>query len=80
MEEKEREMLCFVGAQREICVLLRNVKPTETMEMARYIEYYKVAYYCVFWKSKQIISLLEEWARWKTVSKCKQISFIPQMV
>ena len=46
----------------------------------RYIEYYKVVHYHVFWKSKQIICLPEGWVRWKTVSKSKQIYFIPQMV
>ena len=44
-----------------------------------YIEYYEVAHYLVFWKSKQIICLLEGWARQKTASKCNQISFITQM-
>jgi hypothetical protein len=33
-----------------------------------------------FPKSKQIICLLEGWIRKKTVNKCKQMYFIPQMV
>ncbi len=31
-----------------------------------------------FWKSKQIICLLEGWIRQKTGSKCKQMYFIPE--
>ncbi len=33
-----------------------------------------------FWKSKQMICLLEGWIRQKTRIKCKQMYFIPQMV
>ena len=50
------------------------------LQKARYIEYYKVAHYCVFLKSKQVICLLEGWVRQKTVYKCKHTYFIPQLV
>ena len=30
---------------------------------SRYIEYYKVTHYCVFWKSKQIMCFMEGWVR-----------------
>ncbi len=33
-----------------------------------------------FPKSKQIICLLEGWIRQKTIKKCKQMYFIPQMI
>jgi hypothetical protein len=40
----------------------------------------EVSQYFVFWNQNKLFCLLEGWIRYKTVSKCKQMYFIPQMV